>query len=50
MEFFWYDGAGHAFFNDDRAETHHPDHARLSWDRTLAFFRKHLVTTATPVG
>jgi len=50
VEFFWYEAAGHAFFNDDRPDVHHPDHAQLAWDRTLAFFRKHLVTTATPVG
>ena len=50
VEFFWYDNADHAFFNDARPEVHKPDHAQLAWDRTLAFFRKHLVTTATPVG
>jgi carboxymethylenebutenolidase len=41
VEFHWYD-AGHAFFNDTRPEVYDPDAARLSWDRTLAFFRQHL--------
>lgn len=41
VESFWYD-ADHAFFNDDRPEVHAEDAARLSWDRTLAFFREHL--------
>jgi len=50
VEFFWYDGTDHAFFNDARPEVHHPDAAQLAWDRTLAFFRKHLALTAAPVG
>ncbi len=50
VEFFWYPEADHAFFNDDRPEAHRPEAAQLAWDRTLAFFRKHLVTTATLVG
>lgn len=40
-DFHWYD-AGHAFFNDDRPEIFNADAARLSWDRTLAFFRQEL--------
>jgi carboxymethylenebutenolidase len=42
VEFHWYD-AEHAFFNDTRPEAFDPDAARLSWDRTLAFFRQELV-------
>ena len=49
VEFFWYSGADHAFFNDTRPEVFDPDAARLSWDRTRAFFRTHLATTVAPV-
>jgi carboxymethylenebutenolidase len=49
VEFFWYDGADHAFFNDTRPEVYDEDAARLSWDRTRAFFRTHLATTVAPV-
>ena len=42
VEFHWYE-ADHAFFNDTRPEVHDADAARLSWDRTLAFFRQQLV-------
>ncbi len=37
-----YDGADHAFFNDENTDGFNPDAAKLSWDRTLAFFRSHL--------
>jgi carboxymethylenebutenolidase len=41
--FEFYEGAGHAFFNDqDRLGTHHPEHARTAWDRTVSFFKQHL--------
>ncbi|MFI0370648.1 dienelactone hydrolase family protein [Actinomadura sp. 1N219] len=36
-----YDGAGHAY-HDDTHPNHHPEAARLTWERTLAFLRKHL--------
>jgi carboxymethylenebutenolidase len=49
VEFFWYEDADHAFFNDDRPEVYNPDAARLAWDRTVAFFRTHLATTPAPV-
>jgi carboxymethylenebutenolidase len=49
VEFFWYPGSGHAFFNDDRPHAFKPDAAQLAWDRTVAFFRTHLATTAAPV-
>jgi carboxymethylenebutenolidase len=43
VQFHYYDGAGHAFFNDnDRLGTHHPEHAKVAWERTLEFFGKHL--------
>lgn len=45
----WYAGADHAFFNDDRPEVHHPENSKLSWERTLSFFRKHLAATPAPV-
>lgn len=31
-----YDGAEHAFFNDERPEVYHAEHATTAWDRTLA--------------
>ena len=41
--FEFYEGAGHAFFNDtDRLGTHDAEHARRSWERTISFFREHL--------
>jgi carboxymethylenebutenolidase len=37
-----YPDAGHAFFNEDRPEAHHPESAELLWDRTVEFFRQNL--------
>ena len=37
-----YEGAGHAFFNDTRAEAYVQDAARDAWAKTLAHFKKHL--------
>ncbi len=37
-----YPGTDHAFFNDTNTEGHDPEATKTSWDRTLAFFRKHL--------
>jgi carboxymethylenebutenolidase len=34
--------AGHAFFNDSRPEAYDEGPATQAWERTLAFFRKHL--------
>lgn len=34
-----YPEAGHAFFNEDRPEAHHPQSADLLWNRTIEFFR-----------
>jgi carboxymethylenebutenolidase len=35
----------HAFMNSERKGVHDPEAARLAWDRTLAFFRRHLGAT-----
>jgi carboxymethylenebutenolidase len=42
-EFEFYEGAGHAFFNDlDRLGTYDKDAAERSWQRTIAFLRSNL--------
>lgn len=41
-EIYRYDAA-HAFFNEQRPEVHDPENARLAWQRTLDFLRRHLV-------
>lgn len=41
MELHVYD-ADHAFFNDTRPEAYDAAAAKLAWDRTLVFLRKHL--------
>jgi len=43
VEFHFYEGAGHAFFNDtDRLGTYHEEHAKTAWGRTVDFFKQHL--------
>ena len=42
VEFYIYPGTDHAFFNDTRPDAYNAEAATLSWDRTLAFFRRHL--------
>ena len=43
VKFEFYDGAGHAFFNDtDRLGTYDREAAQLSWQRTLGFLRENL--------
>jgi len=37
-----YPGTQHAFFNDTRPGAYDDTAAKLSWDRTVAFFREHL--------
>lgn len=37
-----YDGASHAFFNEDRPEVYRAQSATLLWDRTVAFLHQHL--------
>jgi carboxymethylenebutenolidase len=40
VTFHYYEGAGHAFFNDtNRLGTHDPELAQSSWERTLSFLR-----------
>ncbi len=41
-EFHIYPGTQHAFFNDERPDVYNAAAAKLSWERTLAFFGKHL--------
>ncbi len=43
VEFDFYEGAGHAFFNDtDRLGTYSESDAKRSWERTVAFLRSAL--------
>ena len=43
VKFHYYEGAGHAFFNEeDRLGTFSPEHAANAWIRTVDFFRQHL--------
>jgi carboxymethylenebutenolidase len=37
-----YPGTQHAFFNDEHADGYNPEAAADAWEKTLAFFRKHL--------
>ena len=42
FEYEIYEGAGHVFFQQNRAETYHREAAEKGWARKLAFFEKHL--------
>jgi len=43
VEFEFYEGAGHAFFNDtNRLGTYDRDAAQRSWERSTTFLREHL--------
>ena len=42
VEFHIYEGTEHAFFNDSRPEVYKAEASAQSWERTLAFFNKHL--------
>jgi carboxymethylenebutenolidase len=42
VEFHQYDGTEHGFFNDTRVEVHNVAASQQTWDRTIAFFKKHL--------
>ena len=43
--FHYYDGAGHAFFNEtNRLGTFDEEDARLSWERTVSFLRSALAS------
>jgi carboxymethylenebutenolidase len=47
VTFHYYEGAGHAFFNDtNRLGTYDPDLAQLSWERTVDFLRSALAPEA----
>jgi len=39
-----YEGAKHAFFNDDKADRYHKKAAQLAWKRTVAFLTEKLKT------
>ena len=43
MRFYLYEGVNHAFNNDTSAERYDKAAASLAWERTLAFFNRHLV-------
>jgi len=46
--FEYYEGAGHAFFNDtNRLGTYDPIPAATSWERTIAFLREHVANGAS---
>jgi carboxymethylenebutenolidase len=46
VTFHYYEGAGHAFFNDtNRLGTYDEQAARLSWERTVSFLRSALATS-----
>ncbi len=42
VEFHQYHGTSHGFFNDTRPEVHNAASSQQTWERTIAFFRKHL--------
>ncbi|ADC89659.1 Carboxymethylenebutenolidase [Thermocrinis albus DSM 14484] len=41
-QFLIYSGVDHAFFNDTRPEVYHEEYAKDVWEKTVAFFNKHL--------
>ena len=41
---YMYEGAKHAFFNDDKADRYHKGAAQLAWKRTVAFLTEKLKT------
>jgi carboxymethylenebutenolidase len=42
VEFHTYAGTEHGFFNDTRSEVHKPEASKQAWDRTIAFYKRHL--------
>lgn len=42
VEFHIYPATEHGFFNDTRSDVYNAEAARLTWERTLAFYRQHL--------
>ncbi|MDP8959565.1 MAG: dienelactone hydrolase family protein [Actinomycetota bacterium] len=43
VDFYFYPGADHAFFNDTRPEVYDEQAATRAWERTVSFLRDHLV-------
>jgi carboxymethylenebutenolidase len=41
-ELYLYEGVNHAFHNDTSAARYNEAAAKLAWERTLAFWKKHL--------
>ena len=39
---YMYKGTQHAFNNDSNPDRHHPEAAKLAWERTIAFFKEKL--------
>lgn len=50
FEIVLYPGAGHAFFNDSRPDMYRPEAARDAWQRTVQFFRRHLMDSEPANG
>jgi carboxymethylenebutenolidase len=42
VDFHFYPGTGHWFFEEDRTDAYNREAAKLAWDRTTAFFHKNL--------
>jgi carboxymethylenebutenolidase len=42
VEFHTYPGTGHWFFEQDRPDAYNTDAARIAWERTVAFLKRHL--------
>lgn len=42
VEFHQYAGTEHAFFNDTRPEVYNAAASKQTWERTIAFYKKHL--------
>lgn len=49
IQIFFYEG-GHGFMRDTDPEAYHAESARLAWERMLAFLRKNLSITPTPIA
>lgn len=47
VQFHWYAGAGHWFFEADRDDAYNAEAAGLAWERTLAFLRERLPGNST---
>lgn len=43
VDFTFFEGADHAFFNDTRTEVYHEEYAKETWNRMLELYRKQLV-------